>query len=359
MMRSTSIAGRPAPPLASPGSPGVEGVPLPLLVVDAECRVLAASPAAVRLFALPPETAAIPLGAFELGRRNPDLVAAIARALEGRVEYATACPAAGPVDPVALTIVPLQEGRIVRGVALWAMEPRSAEPSPPLVAAEIEREAFLALLAHELRAPLAPMMNALAVLRRCHGEDGAPDEMAVIERQLRRLARLLDEILDLTRASHGKIQLTRAPVDARVVVANAVETVRPLIDEGGHRLRVATPGRPVMVMADASRLEQVLVNLLTNAAKYTPPGGTIEVTLEREGDDVVMVVRDDGVGIPPALLPRVFDLFVQGGGAPGPPQGLGLGLTLARRLAELHGGTVEARSDGPGRGAAFIVRLPA
>ncbi|WP_067271963.1 PAS domain-containing protein [Mitsuaria sp. 7] len=225
------------------------------------------------------------------------------------------------------------------------------------------KDEFLGILAHELRNPLAPLKNGLEVFRRL----GARDEptlqkvQAMMDRQLVQMVRLIDDLLDVTRISSGKIRMSRSRVALAEVVQAAVETSQPAIDLQGHRLSIAAPGRPVFVDADATRLAQVFLNLLTNAAKFTAPGGHLQIVTEQQGRDVVVTVRDDGEGIPPDMLSRIFEMFVQVDRAQDRERersGLGIGLSLARGLVELHGGSIEARSDGPGRGSAFIVRLP-
>ena len=217
------------------------------------------------------------------------------------------------------------------------------------------------MLAHELRNPLAPVRNALHVMKQAGIKDAMVERVReVAERQVRHMARLLDDLLDMSRVSRGRIELRRAIVAVASVVHSAVEAARPLIEERGHKLTIALPAGPLWVDADPTRLEQVLTNLLTNAAKYTHPGGRIDLGAEREGDEVVVRVRDTGVGIAPDMLPRIFDLFVQVAHPLDRSQGgVGIGLTLVRRLIELHGGTVEAFSPGLGRGSEFVVRLPA
>jgi CheY-like chemotaxis protein len=198
------------------------------------------------------------------------------------------------------------------------------------------------------------------VLRLCTQHDSdvvwAQD---VIDRQVTHLVRLVDELLDVSRITRGKIRLERCHLRLGDVVAAAIETSRPLIDAGRHHLTVTVPDEPLWVHADEARLAQVLANLLNNAAKYTPPGGAIWVTAIRDGDEAVLSVRDTGVGIPADMLSRVFDLFQQVDRSIDRSQGgLGIGLTLARRLVEMHNGHIEAKSEGPGRGSEFIVRLP-
>jgi signal transduction histidine kinase/integral membrane sensor domain MASE1/ActR/RegA family two-component response regulator len=225
-------------------------------------------------------------------------------------------------------------------------------------AANRAKDAFLAMLSHELRNPLGAIASAAHVLRRSSAGDGASaPARAVIERQIEHLRRLVDDLLDVSRVLSGKIVLQRRPLDLSVVVE---QTVQVLAESGRHaRHRVALQAAPVWVTADPVRIEQVVTNLLENALKYTPAGGAIDLALRRDGGLAVLSVQDSGVGIPAPLLPRVFDLFVQG---EQPLQrsagGLGIGLTLVKRIVELHGGAVAAASDGPGRGSCFTVRLP-
>jgi signal transduction histidine kinase/DNA-binding response OmpR family regulator len=219
---------------------------------------------------------------------------------------------------------------------------------------------FLAMLGHELRNPLAPILNALHVLRLpdLSPEEG-DDARKVAERQVIHLARLVDDLLDVSRINSGKIELRKSHVDLREAAAGALESARPLIESRHHSLDVRLPDEPVPLLADATRLEQVLANLLNNAAKYTEPGGRITLEVEREAGEAIVRVGDDGIGIDAELLPRVFELFAQADPSLDRSQGgLGIGLTLVRRLVELHGGTVVARSPGRGLGSEFSVRLP-
>jgi PAS domain S-box-containing protein len=219
---------------------------------------------------------------------------------------------------------------------------------------------FLAMLGHELRNPLAPIRNALGVLEvRPDADERARTARDIIDRQVEHLTRLVDDLLDVGRITSGKISLRRERVELAAVATRAVEGSRPLLDERRHALEVSLPDEPVVVEGDETRLAQVVLNLLNNAAKYTPPGGHIRLRARVEEGRAVMRVRDDGMGIPADLLPRVFDLFAQGERTLERSEGgLGVGLTLVRRLVEMHGGSVEARSDGPGRGSEFVVRLP-
>ncbi len=226
------------------------------------------------------------------------------------------------------------------------------------------RDRFLAILSHELRNPLGALSTGLQLLQLC-GEDPSRAEdsstmRGMMERQLKQLVWLVDDLLEVSRISSGRIELRIGRVDLAAILGDAVDASRPLIDRGGHELVISLPPGPIMIDADPTRLTQVFVNLLGNAAKYSDPGGRIELSARREGDDVVVSVRDSGIGIPALDLPRVFDIFVQvDPERPRSQGGLGIGLSLVRSFVELHGGRVEAHSEGPGHGSEFIVRLPA
>jgi signal transduction histidine kinase/CheY-like chemotaxis protein len=230
-----------------------------------------------------------------------------------------------------------------------------------LQAADRRKDEFLAMLAHELRNPLAAIQNAMYLIRRRGADETAvPRASEVVERQVRHLARLVDDLLDVSRITHGKIELRKQVVELATVIMEAIEASRPFIESHEHELSVALSPEPVWLEADPTRLEQVLTNLLNNAAKFTAVRGQIGLTAEREGNEVLLRVRDTGIGIPPELLPRVFDLFTQADHSLDRPQGgLGIGLTLVRRLVEMHGGSVRAESAGLGQGSQFVVRLPA
>ncbi len=219
---------------------------------------------------------------------------------------------------------------------------------------------FLAMLAHELRNPLAPIRNAAQVLQ-TPGAGPQQQQWAkgIIERQVQQLTRLVDDLLDVSRITRGKIRLQMEPAEVATVVGRAVEISRPLIDQRKHTLHVQVPPEPVQAVLDPVRVAQILANLLNNAAKYTEEGGTIWLKAERAGDELVFRVRDTGIGIQPELLPHVFDMFIQADHSLDRSQGgLGIGLTLVRRLVELHGGSVQALSPGPNQGSEFVVRLP-
>lgn len=230
-----------------------------------------------------------------------------------------------------------------------------------LAEADRQKNEFLAMLAHELRNPLAPMCNALHLMKMPGAEGLMVDEARdMMERQMHHLVRLVDDLLDVSRIIRGNIELRKEPVDLALAVSRAVETAHPVIDAHGHELSVSLPENPVFVEADLIRLAQIIANLLTNAAKYTNTAGRIWLTVEREDGQGVVRVRDTGIGIAPEFLPRLFEIFVQGDRSLARSQGgLGIGLTLVKRLVEMHGGTVAASSAGPGEGSEFVIRLPA
>jgi signal transduction histidine kinase len=239
-------------------------------------------------------------------------------------------------------------------------EAAARESEARLQEADRHKNEFLAILAHELRNPLAPIRNAVRVLRvRTPKDPELQWGREVIERQVDCLARLIDDLLDVSRISRGKLELRRQRVELASVLKGAIESSRPLIDQHGHELGVTLPPEPIYVEADVVRLAQVFMNLLNNAAKYTNSGGRIWLTAQRQGDEVVVSVKDTGVGIPADKLPHLFEMFFQvdhsGRRSEG---GLGIGLTLVRRLVEMHGGTVEVRSKGPEEGSEFLVCLP-
>ncbi len=222
------------------------------------------------------------------------------------------------------------------------------------------KDEFLAILAHELRNPLAPVKNAVQILR-AKGPPLPELQWAseVIDRQVQQMTRLVDDLLDVSRISRGKIELRKERVELAGVLNTAVEASRPLIEKWGHQLAVALPPEPVYLEADRTRLCQVVLNLLNNAAKYTEQAGRIGLTAEREGEWVLIRVKDTGIGIPPEMLSRIFEMFTQADRSLERSQGgLGIGLTLVQRLVEMHGGRVTAHSAGPGQGSEFTVRLP-
>ena len=222
------------------------------------------------------------------------------------------------------------------------------------------KDEFLAMLAHELRNPLSPMQTALEVLNLKQGDPAAMNwARNVFGRQVGHLARLVDDLLDVSRITSGKIALRFETLDLGHAVRDTLEAMRPQIEQRRHRLTLTLSPTPLYVRADPTRLAQVVTNLVANSAKYTPDGGAIDVTVERDGDFAMLSVVDNGIGIAPELVPRIFDLFVQGDRALDRKEGgLGIGLTLVKRLVELHGGTIAAASGGVRAGSQFTVRLP-
>jgi CheY-like chemotaxis protein len=252
------------------------------------------------------------------------------------------------------------EGQFYRVVGIIDdfTERRNAEEA--LKEADRRKDEFLAILAHELRNPLAPLRNGLQIIRLAGNDRAAVEQArAMMERQLEHFVRLVDDLLDLSRISRRKIVLNKQRIDLATVVNSAVESCDPLIKQSGHELTVTLPDELVYVDGDRTRLAQVLCNLLTNAAKFSERGSRIWLTAERQGSDAVVSVKDTGVGIPPHMLLQVFDMFAQVDRSLEKTQGgLGIGLSIVKRLVEMHGGTVEARSEGPGMGSEFLVRLP-
>ncbi len=222
------------------------------------------------------------------------------------------------------------------------------------------KDEFLAILAHELRNPLAPIRNSVHILRAAKDDDPTIRNVTeMMERQVNQMVRLVDDLLEISRITRGKIELKIEPVELARILESAVETCRPTIEAAGHTLNVTLPDRPVLILGDPVRLAQVFTNLLNNASKYTDPGGTITLAARRDAERASIEVVDNGRGIPSHMLERVFELFTQVDGAnERSPGGLGIGLTLARTLVESHGGKIEAHSAGAGRGSRFVVRLP-
>jgi signal transduction histidine kinase len=249
--------------------------------------------------------------------------------------------------------------KLVQEKQHWEIEHLRLEAAKEKEASE-RKDEFLAMLAHELRNPLAPIFNALHILQLNGSSDPTVDQArTVLDRQTRQLARLVDDLLDVSRITRGKIQLRKEPVELAKLLARAQESARPSIEGRGHKLEIIVPEEPLWLDADPTRLEQVLANLLNNAAKYTDPGGRITIVAARDNEELVLQVRDNGIGIAPEMLPRLFNLFLQADRSLDRAQGgLGIGLTLVRRLVEMHGGTIEAASPGLGNGSEFTIRLP-
>jgi signal transduction histidine kinase len=229
-----------------------------------------------------------------------------------------------------------------------------------LADADRRKDEFMAMLAHELRNPLAPIRNAIQILRMIGPQEGnLKRQRELIDRQVTHMARLLDDLLDVSRITRGKITLKKHPVEVADILGQAMETAQPLMASRNHTLHCSPPPRDLRVEGDPDRLAQVVSNFLTHAAKYTNEGGQIWLSAEHEKGQAVIRVRDNGMGIAPDLLEDVFDLFTQSSRSLDRSQGgLGIGLTIVRNLVEMHSGTVKAFSSGPGQGSEFVVRLP-
>jgi PAS domain S-box-containing protein len=279
----------------------------------------------------------------------------------GLANHTILIAADGTERPIADSAAPIEnaQGQTVGVVLVFrdVSEERRAEEA--LRAADRRKNEFLAILAHELRNPLAPIRNGLQVLRLAKDRAIQEQTREMMERQLGQLVRLVDDLLDISRITRNKLELRKARIPLASVVENAVETARPLIDSKGHTLTVTLPPEPIFLDADLTRLAQVFWNLLHNSAKYTDPGGRIELLAQRQGSEVVVTVRDTGIGLPAEAIPNLFTLFSQVDRSLERSQGgLGIGLALVKGLVQMHGGTIEVHSPGPGQGSTFIVRLP-
>jgi PAS domain S-box-containing protein len=333
-------------------------LPFDRLVWNAKCK---------EHFGLPPD-AEVTIGTF-YERLHPEdrgpTRRAIERSIEGRVQFDTeyrTVDARGRVRWIRAIGQPFYDvtGTPTRFDGITVDVTGRIRQEEALREADRRKDEFLATLAHELRNPLAPIRNALHLMRGpVHSGEDFEAERAMAERQVVHLARLVDDLMDVARISKGKIDLRKEVLDLAAVVRRAVASARTALDERGHRLVVDLPDEPIRLEGDPTRLEQVFWNLLNNAAKYTEPGGEVRLTAEPGGGRVAVRVRDTGIGIEPAMLPRLFRMFVQVGEHRGHAQGgLGIGLGLVKSLVELHGGSIEAHSDGPGTGSEFVVRLP-
>jgi len=348
----------------------IAGSPLPIVVVAPDATVRLWNPAAERVFGWSEREVLgrpIPIVPPEKIIEAACVREAVVRGETfSRVETHRTRRDGTPID-LLISAAPLrdQHGAVHEMMLLFedVTERNHAEAARQKALHEAEsanraKDEFLAMLGHELRNPLSAVRNAVVTARLDpERRDRALD---IARRGTDQLGRLVDDLLDVARITQGKIALRMQRLTLAGVVERAVESTRQLIEERAHALTLSLPGADVHVDGDSTRLEQVVANLVTNAAKYADPGGRIEVSVTREGDDAVLRVRDDGCGIAPEMLPRVFDLFAQADrGLDRAQGGLGIGLTVVKQLAELHGGRVEARSDGLGKGAEFVVRLPA
>jgi PAS domain S-box-containing protein len=263
-----------------------------------------------------------------------------------------------PVE-ISLSPIPDDQGILIASIVRDVTERRRMEQD--LRDANRKKEEFLATLAHELRNPLAPIRNGLQLMKLAkNNADTVEQARTMMERQLGHMVRLVDDLLDVNRINLGKLELRKERVELASVVQEAVETSLPLVEMYGNELTVTLSPEPIYLDADLTRLAQVFSNLLNNAAKYSEPGGRVWLSAERQGNDVVVTVKDTGAGIPAEMLPKVFEMFTQVDRTLDRSQaGLGIGLSLVKALVEMHEGVVEARSDGLGKGSEFVVRLPA
>jgi two-component system CheB/CheR fusion protein len=268
----------------------------------------------------------------------------------------------GASTPIAFSAAPIRHdgGSLMGVVIVLRDETQRRNTEEALRSADRRKDEFLATLAHELRNPLAPICMGLEVMKLSSDDPTTMTDMrSMVERQTHHMVRLIDDLLDVSRITRGKLGLRKAPVELQAIVGHAVEASRPLLEEAGHTLSVDLPAEPVQLEADGDRLVQVFANLLNNSAKYTPPGGRISLVATATERQVAIAIRDTGHGIAPSRLPTIFEMFNQVGGASEHGHsGLGIGLTLVKSLVEMHGGTVEAVSAGLGHGSTFTVRLP-
>ena len=241
-----------------------------------------------------------------------------------------------------------------------AISPSASRREAALREADRRKDEFLATLAHELRNPLAPIRNSLHILRMTACNDPTAERVCeMMERQVNHMVRMVDDLMEVSRITRGLIELRKEEADLAAIIRSAVETSRPIFEAAEHQLAITIPPEPILLYGDTVRLSQVFANLLNNAAKYTDRGGQVWINAKQEKNEVVVSIRDTGIGIPAPMLPKVFDMFMQADRSTHRSQGgLGIGLTLVKRLVELHDGSISVRSDGPGQGSEFIVRLP-
>jgi signal transduction histidine kinase/ActR/RegA family two-component response regulator len=353
----------------------VARAPVPIAVAhDAECHYISANAALATLLGVPqgvnismtPPPGEKPL--YRIQREGRDIPAD-----ELPMQYAIAhrtgvsndieiMRADGTVLYVQNDVEPLYDaqGNVCGCVSVCVDLTERKHVEAVLREADRRKDEFLATLSHELRNPLAPIRNALEVLRRGGGDPKQTARAhAIMERQLHQLVRLTDDLLDVSRITRNRLELRRERIDLRSAVQSAIETTQPLIDAAAHVLKITAPTSPVWVHADFTRLAQAFANLLNNAVKYTERGGQISIGISSEGDLATLTVRDSGVGMSETTLPHIFDMFRQSDESLDRARGgLGIGLTLAKRLIELHGGTIHAHSEGPGRGSTFVMQLP-
>jgi signal transduction histidine kinase len=353
----------------------VARAPVPIAVAHgSDCRFITANDALARLLGVPPAvniSLTPPEGErprYRIQRNGHDIPSSelpMQYAVAHRTHVTNAIEivrADGGVVYVQNDVEPLydRDGAVCGCVSVCVDMTARKHVEDVLREADRRKDEFLATLSHELRNPLAPIRNALELMRRA-GRDAALTDraLAIMERQVQQLVRLTDDLLDVSRITRNRIELRRDRIDLRTVVCSAIETIEPLSNAAGHAVAMDLPQCALWVHADFTRLAQAFANLLNNAVKYTDRGGRIAVSASIEGGEAVVAISDTGIGIDPALLPRIFEMFVQiEQGGSRARSGLGIGLALARRLIELHEGQIAARSAGLGTGTTFTVRLP-
>ncbi len=353
----------------------VARAPVPIAVAhDPDCRFISANDALAHLLHLPPEaniSLTPPAGErplYRIQRHGLDLPASelpMQYAIAHRTHFANDIEIVRPDGSVAYVqndVEPLfdRSGEVCGCVSVCVDMTARKEVEDVLRQADRRKDEFLATLSHELRNPLAPIRNALELLRRAGPDTGTRERaLAVAERQIQQLVRLTDDLLDVSRITRNKIELRRERIDLRTVISSALETTAPLSNAAGHLVAVDLPQTPLWVDADLTRLSQAFANILNNAVKFTDRGGRISVSASARAGEALVTLSDTGIGISPAGLSAIFDMFVQIEQSSNRPRtGLGIGLALAKRLVELHDGHIEAKSDGFGKGTTFVVRLP-
>ena len=353
----------------------IASAPVPIAVAhDPACRFISANGALARLLGVP-STANISLSpppgenpAYRIQRDGEDIPIAdlpMQYAMAHRTHVTNVIDivrADGSVVHVQNEVEPLydRDGEVCGCVSVCVDMTKPRQVEGVLREADRRKDEFLATLSHELRNPLAPIRNAIELMRRARHDPSLNERaLAIMERQVRQLVRLTDDLLDVSRITRNRIELRRERLDLRSAIRSAVETIEPLSDAAGHVVTIDLPDEPLWVYADLTRLAQAFANLLNNAVKYTDRGGRITLTASADADHAMVTLTDTGIGIDPADLPCIFDMFVQIEPTESRARsGLGIGLALAKRLIELHGGHIEARSQGAGAGTTFVVQLP-
>ena len=342
----------------------IEAFPVGVIVTDLSGQIIACNDQARDLFELAETPVGRRLADLDVPDGTPDFAVEIERLrrtpVPRRLPDARLNRRSHEAAVVVPTVSPALDANAAMAGAIIALEDYTRQRELEAVQRTDQyKHDFLAMLAHELRNPLSPIVSALGVIRRAEGDETVQRAREVVERQVQHEVRLLDDLLDVSRITNGKIELRRTRLDAGVAMEHTLDSVAPLMGSRQHQVTRTWPAAPVYVDADPVRLEQILGNILNNAALYTPPGGDIRVSISATDDTVAFAVRDSGRGIPPERLPHVFDLFTQfHASIDRSAGGLGIGLALVKSLVEFHGGTVTVTSEGLGYGSEFTVRLP-